>query len=399
VAMTAEASGLPAARGALINIGQLFTGDWRTPELAAEAIHISDGRIDHIGANSDVIARDCSYILDLAGMTVTPGLIDTHVHPLIGDWTSRHRIIDWIEGYGRAGVTTLVSQGSPHLEGRPRDGVGTKLLAMLSARVFKDYRPGGVRVAAGTVLLEPGLGPSDWPEMYDVGVRHVGEIGISGVQDPAEALPMVLAAREAGMRISMHFGAPSVAGSRGMGLAEALVLEPDVLAHANGGSTGRPDAELLEAVQATKSLLEGSFHGGLRQMILLADDLARRGEFHRLVLGSDSPSAVGIVPQAIMRLVTYLCGLSEWSVGHALAAASGNAQRAFGLEAGVVAVGARADLLCLDAPLGSTAVTAAQALTFGDVPGIATVLQDGIPMAGRAVNAPFPKRPITHRAM
>lgn len=397
--MTTAPDRSTAGSGAIINIGRLYTGDWHAPDVPAEALHLSDGRIDHIGANADALAMGGDYVLDVAGMTVTPGFIDTHVHPQIGDWTSRHRIIDWIEGYGRAGVTTVVSQGSPHLQGRPRDAIGTKALAMLSARVFADYRPGGVRVVAGTVLLEPGLADADWPEMYAAGVRYIGEIGISGVSDPAEAEPMVQAGRSAGMRVSMHFGAPSVAGSRGMGLPEALALRPDVLAHVNGGSTGRSDDELIAAIDGTSWFLEGNFHGGTRQFILMARTLAERGEGHRLILGSDTPSAVGIVPQAILRLVCVLCGLADWSPGEAIAAATGNARHAFGLEAGTLELGAPADLLCVDAPIGSSAADATEALIFGDVPGVAAVIQDGVVMSGRAVNTPFPRRAVTLREL
>jgi enamidase len=380
---------------AIVNIGRLYTGDIARPALEAEAVYVENGRIAALGANSQILGRAPHSVLDARGLTVMPGLIDCHVHPLIGDWTPRHKILDWLSGYGRGGVTTVVSQGAPHLQGRPRDGLGAKLVAMLSARTFDTFRPGGVRVAGGVVLLEPGLGEDDFREMHAAGVRYVGEIGISGIRDPEEAAPMVRVARSLGWRISMHFGGPSIAGSRAMGLAEALAIAPDVVAHVNGGSTGRPDEEVLGVLQTMPAaFVEGCYHGGLRQLVLVARTLAERRELGRLVFGSDSPSSIGITPQAILRMIAQLAGLTDITVGELVAAASGNAGRAFALGRGTLTPGAPADLLVVDAPLGGVADDATAALVRGDMPSIALTLQEGRPLPERALNTPFPNRDV-----
>jgi enamidase len=323
-----------------------------------------------------------------------PGLIDCHVHPLIGDWTPRFKISDWLSQYGRGGVTSVVSQGAPHLQGRPRDGLGTKMVAMLSAQTFNTFRPGGVRVFGGVVLLEPGLRDEDFREMHAAGVRHVGEIGISGVRDPEEAAPMVHMARSLGWRISMHFGGPSIAGSRAMGLAEAQAIRPDIIAHVNGGSTGRPDEEVLGVVDTLPGFVEGCYHGGLRQLVMVAKTLGEKGMLRRFIFGSDSPSSIGITPQAILRMISQIAGLTDVTVAQLVAAASGNAGKAFDLGLGTLAVGAPADLLVVDAPLGSVADDATSALERGDMPSIALTLQDGAPLPERALNTPFPKRDV-----
>ncbi|WP_214366350.1 amidohydrolase family protein [Pseudonocardia sp. H11422] len=377
---------------AIINLGRIYTGAVDSPVLECDAVAIEDGLIRRLGSRDDVLADEPELVVDAQGMVLTPGFVDCHVHPQIGDWTSRHQILDWISGYGRGGITTVISQGAVHVQGRPRTGRGAKLLAMLSAETFREYRPGGVRVLAGAIMLEPGLEREDFEEMAAAGVTHVAEIGISGIKDPEDAAPMVKAAREAGLLITMHFGGPSVAGSRGMGLDEALAIRPDVIAHINGGSTGRRDDEVHGVITELDAHVEACYHGGLRQLLMTANLLKERGEVRRLIIGSDSPSAIGISPQAVIRIVSWLIGHSDFSVGDAFAAASGNAAAAWGLEAGVVAQGRPADLLLLDAPLGSQHGDAIQALASGDFPSIAATFQAGELLPERAVNSPFPER-------
>jgi enamidase len=387
------ASGAPRSVG-LINIGRLYTGNIDKPAADAEALHCVDGKLEAFGSNSDVKGKKPDRIIDAVGLTVMPGLIDCHVHPQIGDWTSRFKIADWIGGYGRAGVTTVISQGAAHLQGRPSDRLGAKLLAMFSAQAFANFRPDGVKVAAGTVMLEPGLVDSDFTEMWNAGVRYVAEIGISGISAPKDAAPMVRAARAVGMKISMHFGAPSIAGSRAMGYVDAMQIQPDIIAHVNGGSTGRSDEELISVIADTEAYIEACYHGGLRQMLLAANILAENRNLKRLIFGSDSPSAIGVTPQAVFRMMSWLASVTDIAVHDIVAAASGNAQRAFGLPSGTLAEGQPADLLVVDAPLGAVATDATKALQSGDVPAIALILQDGVAMPGRAYNCPFPNRNV-----
>jgi enamidase len=378
----------------LINIGMFYTGNIASPVGDVEALYIADGKVQALGSNHDILSRSPKRVADVQGMTVMPGLIDCHVHPHFGDFTARFKLSDWIGGYGRGGVTTVVSQGVVHLPGRPRDALGAKLIAMLSAQTFAEYHPDGVKVAAGAVMLEPGLTDEDFGEMWRAGVRNVAEIGISGVSDPQEAAPMVRAAHAVGMRVSMHFGGPSIVGSRAMGVREALAIGPDVIAHVNGGSTGRSDEEILGVIDETNAFVEACYHGGLRQLLLVANALAERRQLGRLIFGSDSPSAIGITPQAIFRMISWIAGLTDISIGELIAAASGNAQRAFNLGSGTLAEEQIADILVVDAPIGSMAHDVTGALTFGDMPGIAMIAQNGIVMEGRAFNCPFPKRAI-----
>ena len=75
-----------------------------------------------------------------------PGLIDSHVHPVFGDWTPRQNQLGWIDSAMNGGVTTMISAGEVHLPGRPKDIVGLKALAITAQRAFDNFRPGGVKV-------------------------------------------------------------------------------------------------------------------------------------------------------------------------------------------------------------------------------------------------------------
>ena len=68
------------------------------------------------------------------------------------------------------------------MPGRPRDVEGVKALAVAAQRCFADYRPGGMRVIAGSVILEPGLQGSGFRELAAEG-REAGEGRLRRGQD------------------------------------------------------------------------------------------------------------------------------------------------------------------------------------------------------------------------
>ena len=71
--------------GTLIkNIGILVSGDINNPILDADAIFISDGKIQKIGKASDLEKLAADTIVDAAGGAITPGLIDSHCHVVLG---------------------------------------------------------------------------------------------------------------------------------------------------------------------------------------------------------------------------------------------------------------------------------------------------------------------------
>ena len=96
------------------NIGTLVSGDIARPVLDADSILLEDGRITAIGRGLDGSAGAGGALdreIDAHGTTVLPGLIDSHAHPVFGDFTPRQRTMDFIESGLHGGVTTVVSAG------------------------------------------------------------------------------------------------------------------------------------------------------------------------------------------------------------------------------------------------------------------------------------------------
>jgi enamidase len=82
----------------------------------------------------------------------------------------------------------------------------------------------------------------------------------------------------------------------------------------------------------------------------------------------------------------------------AIAAATGQTAKAHGLPTGVLAVGMPADLVVLGPITGSTATDGLECFALGDLPGIATVLVDGVPLVRtRSEQTPPPSRAVTWR--
>jgi len=98
------------------NIGAIVTGDLKNPLRNANSIFIDGGIIREIGNN---ISRKADRVIDADGITAMPGLIDSHSHPSIGEYTPAQNALSWITNYMHGGVTALISAGELHLPGLP----------------------------------------------------------------------------------------------------------------------------------------------------------------------------------------------------------------------------------------------------------------------------------------
>src|SRR3984885_13281224 len=143
------------------NIGLLLSGDLDQPVLDADTVVAIDGVIQAVGKSKDLDASGETTTVDAKGTALAPGLIDSHVHPVCGDWTPRQSQLGWIDSWLHGGVTTMVSAGEVHTPGRPKDIVGLKAMAIFAQRVFHAFRPGGVKVYAGAPVIEHGMVESD----------------------------------------------------------------------------------------------------------------------------------------------------------------------------------------------------------------------------------------------
>jgi len=356
---------------------------------------VRDGVIAYVGETAGADRRGIAASIDAAGATVIPGLCDNHTHPVIGDYTPRQRQIDFIESYLHGGVTTMMSAGEPHTPGRPQDPAGVKALAILAHKAFDNLRPAGVKVHAGAVMLEPGLTADDFVEMAAAGVRLVAEIGISGVKDPAVAAAMTHWAQRNGMKVMVHTGGASIPGSGVIGADFVVAVQPDVAGHTNGGPTALPLSHVVRILDETSARVEIVHNGNVKAAGEVAALLADRDELHRLVIGTDSPAGSGVQPLGILRTMSWAAALGGIAPEAAVAAATGNVAGLHGLDTGIIVAGRAADLVVVDAPLGSQADDALGALAIGDTLAVASAIIDGVPRFTKSRNTPPAVRPIS----
>jgi enamidase len=366
------------------NIGQIVSGDIARPLVDGDSIVAADGKIIAIGRGLD---EDADTVVDARGSTVVPGLIDSHCHPVFGDFTPRQRTIDFIESGLHGGITTMISAGEVHLPGRPKDIVGLKALAIVAAKAYANLRPAGVKMHAGAPILELGMVEEDFAEMARAGVKLVGEIGLGSVRTGKDAAPMVKWARKHGMTVTIHTGGPSIAGSSTITGEVVLEADPDVVGHINGGTTSMSERE-IDALVATRMALE-IVHCGNGKTALHALRRAREAKAtDRIIIGLDAPSGTGVVPLGILRVLAHLVSLGEVAPEEAVCMATGNTARVYKLPTGVIAPGRDADLCIVDAPIGSQGRTALEALQVGDLFGVSMILIDGQVKIGRSRNTP-----------
>lgn len=376
------------------NIGSIVTGDIARPIANEDTIVARDGIIVYIGPESRADSDGIRHVLDAAGATVMPGLCDNHVHPVIGDYTPRQRQFDFIDSSLHGGVTTMISAGEPHTPGRPTDPVGVKAMTIFAHKSFANLRPSGVKVHAGAVMLEPGLTEDDFTEMAEAGVSLVAEIGISGVKDPDEAATMTRWAQARAMRVMVHTGGASIPGSGVIGADFVIKVQPDVAGHANGGPTALALSDVARIMEETSARIEVVHNGNVKAAAEVARLAAERGELHRMVIGTDSPAGSGVQPLGILRVMSWVASLGDIPPEVAVAMATGNIATLHGLNTGVIEVGREADLVVVDAPLGSQADDALGALAIGDTLAVAAAIIDGSWRFTKSRNTPPATRPI-----
>jgi enamidase len=374
-------------RTLISNIGTVVSGDIDAPIADADSILVEDGRISAVGRGLELDAAG-GQAIDAKGTTAIPGLIDSHAHPVFGDFTPRQQTMSFIESGLHGGVTTVISAGEVHLPGRPRDVVGLKALAIVAAKAWGSLRPAGVKVHGGAPILELGLEEHDFAEMAAGGVRLVGEIGLGSVKTGAQAAPMVAWAKQHGMIVTFHTGGPSIAGSNPIDADAVLEAKPHIVGHVNGGTTPMSDADIARVIEHSDMAIEIVHCGNGRAALHALAVAIAAGGLSRIVIGNDAPSGTGVVPLGILRVMAHLASLGGVSPELAVAMATGNTARVHGLDVGVLAPGKAADIALVDAPVGSSASSALEALGVGDLPGVSMVLIDGTVAIGRSRNTP-----------
>ena len=381
----------------LVNIGVVATGVLGAPRLEAEAILVENGRIVAIGAASGIGAAAADVVVDCRGTTVIPGLIDSHCHVVLGDYTPRQKTVDFLDSYVHGGITSVVSAGEGvHAPGRPHDAAASKALAIAAAKCFEHFHPNGMKVTAGSVVLEPGLGDDDFAEMAKHGVRHA-KYGFGGYAQPRDGEPEVRRAQKHGLCVMSHSGGSSIPGSSPISHEVLLHLRPDVCGHVNGGTTSLDEAGIDRIITESEMTLQIVQAGNLRAALHIVRRARDATALARVCVASDTPTGTGVMPLGVLKSVCELASLGDLPPDVVIALATGNNARAFRLAAGTgtLAVGAPADLVVCDAPSASLAADALTAIARGDIPGISCVVIDGQVRVGRSRNTPMAKRLAT----
>ena len=372
------------------NIGAMVSGDIANPLLRADALIVDGNLIQAVGKEKTLDTKGVDQVMDIGGMTITPGLIDSHCHPVLGDFTPRQKMMDFIESSLHGGVTTIISAGEVHLPGRPKDVAGTKALAILAAKSFASARPGGVKVLGGGLILEPGLQEKDFEELAEEGVKVVGEIGLGGVKSPKDAAPMVKWAKKYGMVVMMHTGGTSIPGSTTVPADDVIAADPDIVSHINGGPTAISIEEAEKLIRKTNLALEIVHCGNSKMIVDVMKIVKEVKAYPRVIIGNDAPSGTGVIPLGILRVINFVASLCGVKAEEAIAMATGNTAKVYKLNRGVIEVGREADLVIMDAPMGSVGKDALSAIEAGDIPGVAAVLIDGQMKCGVSRNTPPP---------
>lgn len=391
--MAAEAQGAAVTGKTVVkNIGLLLTGNLDAPMADADTVVSVDGRISFVGKAQDADMSGATTVIDAKGTALCPGLIDSHVHPVFGDWTPRQSQLNWIDSFLHGGVTTMVSAGEVHLPGRPRDVVGLKALAITAQRSFSAFRPGGVKLHAGAPVLEKGMVEQDFIDLAQAGVALLGEVGLGSVKAGYEAKEMVAWARKHGIQSTIHTGGPSIPGSGLIDKDTVLEADADVIGHINGGHTSLPEAHVCELCEVSKRAIELVHNGNERIAIAALKTATATRNLHRVILGTDSPAGSGVQPLGILRMVALLSGLGGLPAELAIACATGNTAKMRKLDCGIIEVGRAADFVFIDRAQHTAGKDVLKSIELGDLPGIGMVMIDGVVRCGRSRNTPPAER-------
>jgi enamidase len=381
-------------RVALVNLGTIVSGELRAPLAKGDTIVTEGDRIVAVGTASAREVEACDVVIDADGATAIPGLIDSHVHITFGDFTPRQQTVGYLESYLHGGVTTAISASEVHVPGRPRDAEGVKALAVAAQKCFEHYRPGGMRVYAGSIILEPTLTGNDLGEVAKKGV-WLAKAGFGAFKTAFEYTPLVAAARAHGMITTCHTGGSSIPGSGAITGDHLLAMKPHVSFHVNGGPTAMPDKDFERIILEGDMALQVCTAGNLRTTLLCARLAQRHNAFDRLIVATDTPTGSGVMPLGMLYTISHLASLADIAPELALAAATGSNARVYGLDSGVLAADKAADVVLIDAPDGGTQDNALTAIRNGDIAAVGAVITAGEPrFVGRSRNTPATARTI-----
>jgi enamidase len=370
------------------NVGLMLSGRMEQPILDADCLIAENGKITAWGRAADLDTDDVTTEIDAQGSTLCPGLIDSHVHPVVGDYTPRQQQLGWIDSTLHGGVTTLISAGEVHMPGRPRDIVGLKAMAIASQRFYENFRPSGVKVMAGAPVIEHGMVEQDFKDLSEAGVKLLGEVGLGSVKDGKTAKQMVDWARKYGMQSTIHTGGPSIPGSGLIDAAMVLETGTDVVGHINGGHSALPDDQIICICENCSKGLEIVHNGNERAALLTLNTARELKKLDQIILGTDGPAGSGVQPLGILRMIAMLSSLGNMPAELAFCFGTGNTTRQRNLDTGMIEIGLCADFVLMDQAQHTPGKTILESIQFGNLPGVGMTIIDGVIRSQRSRNTP-----------
>jgi len=372
----------------LKNIGPILSGMLEKPMLDGDCVVAIDGKISAIGYEKDLDTSQPDVEVDAKGVTLSPGLIDSHVHPVIGDYTPRQQQLNWIDSCLHGGVTCMISAGEVHAPGRPKDIIGLKAMAIASQRWYENFRPSGVKMLAGAPVLEEGMEEHDFKELSEAGVKLLGEVGLGSVKAGETAKQMVQWARKYGIQSTIHTGGPSIPGSGLIDKDVVLEADADIIGHINGGHTALPDDQITCLCESCSRGIEIVHNGNERAGLLAMRTAFELKQAERVILGTDSPAGSGVQPLGILRMIAMLSSLGDIPPEIAFCFATGNTARMRELDTGLIEVGKSADFILIDKAQHAPGKDMLESIYQGNLPGVGMTIIDGIVRSHRSRNTP-----------
>jgi enamidase len=242
------------------------------------------------------------------------------------------------------------------------------------------------------VILEPCLQESDFAELKRNTV-WLAKAGFGAVESPFDYVPLVKAAKKAGLTVQVHTGGASISLANSIHGEHLIAMGADVAYHVNGGPIAMPDEDFIRVVKESDIALQICQAGNIRTALMCLNMAVDNDCFDRFLIATDTPTGTGMMPLGMIKSVTEMSTLSKHPAEWMIAAATGNVAKVYGLNNGFLREGRDGDLLLVDAPMGGSKKTCLEAIKHGDVWSLVGCFTAGLPrFVGRSRNTPPPLR-------
>lgn len=365
---------------AIVNIGSLITNDQALGagllgELQDAAIVVQDGRVAWVGSTAQVPAAD--RVIDAQGRTVLPGFVDSHAHMLFaGDRAAEFAARMSGDSYAAGGIRTTVaatraassdqisrnlvrlvtemkSQGITTFETKSGYGltVSDEARALeVAAKFTTETTFLGAHVVPVEFAERGQSGADEYVELVknemlhaavNAGAKWIDVFCDRGAFDPDQAREILEAGRRAGLAPRIH------ANQLQRGQAVQLAVELDCASADHCTHLSQQDIDALAASNTVATLLPGA-EFSTRSAYPDARRLWQAGATVAIATdcnpGSSYTTSMPFCIAVAVRDMHFTPEQAIWS------ATLGGAKALRRTDVGHLGLGARADLIQLDAP-------------------------------------------------